>query len=381
MFKGANMPKKVRPKEGDKILVRASVGIYEARGDYQLVVDFMEPEGEGQLKQQFEMLKLKLASEGLFATASKQAMPKHIKTIGIITSPTGAALHDILSVLKRRNPSISVIIYPSQVQGETAPLLICKAIDIAISRNEVDVLLVGRGGGSLEDLWCFNDETVARKLFACPIPTVSAVGHEVDVTICDFVADLRAPTPSAAAELLSLDQMELLSSMRGLTQRLSLGMQKQLQHHKHQNQIIFKSLQQNHTYNRIKQQVQRLDNLTMALDNATQRRIEQTQRRLEQNKQPLERVSPERQIQRQLQSNQYLNSQLHKSMANILSNLKFRLAKSSELLDSVSPLSTLSRGYSITYCSDKIIKSEKEVAAGDEIVTRLHDGQIKSRVV
>lgn len=381
MFRGANMRTKVRPKEGDKILVRASVGIYEARGDYQLVVDFMEPEGEGQLKQQFEALKVKLASEGLFATSSKKAIPKSINTIGVVTSSTGAALHDILTVLKRRNPSIEVIIYPSQVQGETAPIQLCNAIDKAISREEVDVLLVGRGGGSLEDLWCFNDEQVARKLFACPIPTVSAVGHEVDVTIADFVADLRAPTPSAAAELLSAEQGDLLKTIQGLTSRLVLGIQKQIQLRHHQSQIAMRSLQQNHPHNRIKQQVQLLDNHAMSLENAMRRRLERATRKLDNQQHRLERVSPDRSVKDHLQSNQFLTKQLYKAMDAIVSNQQFRLAKASELLDSVSPLSTLSRGYSITFKDKEVIKSKQQLSTGDEITTRLHDGEVKSNVV
>lgn len=380
MFRGANMRVKIRPKEGDKILVRASVGIYEARGDYQIVVDFMEPEGEGQLKQQFEMLKLKLASEGLFATSSKKPIPSTINRIGIVTSATGAALHDILTVLRRRNPAIAVIVYPSQVQGELAPKQMCDAIDIAVRRNEVDVLLVSRGGGSLEDLWCFNNETLARKLFDCPLPTISAVGHEVDVTISDFVADLRAPTPSAAAELLSVDQSELLHAITVLRNRLSQGIQKQMKMVQHKSQLLAQLLKQTHPANRIRQQQQHVDGLAMSIENSIQRRFSVYQQRLNQVQQRLNRVSPEYQIQRFQQSAQHLSQQLTKSMAAVLNHRQFQLAKASQILDTVSPLATLSRGYSITFKDAEIVKSSKKLKVGDKLTSRFHDGEISSTV-
>lgn len=380
MFRGANMRIKMRPKEGDKILVRATVGIYEARGDYQLVVDFMEPEGEGQLKQQFEQLKIKLAAEGLFSTDHKLPLPNTIKTVGVVTSATGAALHDILTVLNRRSPNTSVIVYPSQVQGDTAASQIVEAIDKAIARREVDVLIVGRGGGSLEDLWCFNDETLARKLYHCPIPTVSAVGHEVDVTICDFVADVRAPTPSAAAELVSTDKQELMQMIDGLDKMLNQAMQTCLQIHQHALQIIDHKLAQTHPEIKIKQQLQIIDGLRLHISASFERRLAAQQKRFDNLQRRLVQKNPEQLIQRQQQQQQNLSVQLGKNLQNLLQNKQYQLAKASELLETVSPLSTLARGYSITYKEKNIIKSVSDLKDGDVITTQLHDGQVNSKV-
>ena len=224
MFKNTNRGVKQRPKEGDKVLVRASVGIYEARGDYQLVIEHMESDGEGALQQAYEALKAKLNAEGLFSIDRKRPMPEVINRIGVITSSTGAALHDVLSVLKRRSPQTEVIVYPSMVQGETAPNQLINALRTANQRNEVDALLLTRGGGSLEDLWCFNNENLAREIAESQLPLISAVGHEVDFTIADFVADLRAPTPSAAAEILSQDTNALSESLVQYKQRLTLSL-------------------------------------------------------------------------------------------------------------------------------------------------------------
>ncbi|WP_342804761.1 exodeoxyribonuclease VII large subunit [Alteromonas sp. M12] len=380
MFRGANSRIKVRPKEGDKILVRASVGLYEARGDYQIVVDFMEPEGEGQLKQQFEMLKIKLAEEGLFATSHKKSLPETIQRVGVITSATGAALHDILTVLKRRNPLISVIVYPSQVQGKLAPMQLCQAIDKAVQRNEVDVLIIGRGGGSLEDLWCFNDESLARKIFSCVIPTISAVGHEVDVTIADFVADVRAPTPSAAAELVSSDILEVLQSLQNLKSRLHRSMVGQTQFHKHRSQISSQQLKTLHPENRIKQQSQHLDQMQMLLEHRFKRKFQDSANKVQRITQRLHNRSPINRLERLMENNKILINQLNKSTTNFIVSKQLQLAKASELLDSVSPLSTLSRGYSITYKGSEIIKNSSQLKQDDEITTRFHDGSVNSLV-
>ncbi len=210
MFRNSNRRVTFRPQHGQQVLVRANITLYEPRGDYQIIVESMQPAGEGLLQQKYEQLKAKLQAEGLFDQQYKKPLPSPAHCVGVITSKTGAALHDILHVLKRRDPSLPVIIYPTAVQGDDAPGQIVRAIELANQRNECDVLIVGRGGGSLEDLWSFNDERVARAIFASRIPIVSAVGHETDVTIADFVADLRAPTPSAAAEVVSRNQQELL---------------------------------------------------------------------------------------------------------------------------------------------------------------------------
>lgn len=195
MFKGNNRLVNFKPQNGQQVLVKARLSLYEPRGDYQIILESMQPEGDGRLQQQFEQLKMQLAAEGLFAQTRKKPLPENPRCVGIITSRTGAALHDILHVLKRRDPNLPVVIYPTLVQGEEAAIQIAQAIGRANTRAECDVLIVGRGGGSLEDLWCFNHEIVARTIAASEIPIISAVGHEIDVTIADFVADVRAPTP------------------------------------------------------------------------------------------------------------------------------------------------------------------------------------------
>lgn len=224
MFRNSNRRVAFRPQHGQQVLVRANITLYEPRGDYQIIVESMQPAGEGLLQQQYEQLKQKLSAEGLFDPIHKQSLPAPARQVGVITSKTGAALHDVLHVLQRRDPSLPVIIYPTAVQGADAPLQIVRAIELANLRDECDVLIVGRGGGSLEDLWSFNDERVARAIFTSKIPVVSAVGHETDVTIADFVADLRAPTPSAAAEIVSRNQTELLRQIQSQQQRMEMAM-------------------------------------------------------------------------------------------------------------------------------------------------------------
>ena len=206
MFRGSNTRVRIRPANGQQVLVRAKVSLYEPRGDFQLIIEQMEDAGEGLLKQQFDKLKMQLSAEGLFNMADKQMLPDSIERIGLVTSATGAAVKDILTVLQRRSPSTKVVIYPTLVQGELAAQQIAAAIALANARNEVDVLIVGRGGGSMEDLWCFNEEPVVRAIYQSQLPVISAVGHEIDTTLSDYAADLRAPTPSAAAELASSDQ-------------------------------------------------------------------------------------------------------------------------------------------------------------------------------
>ncbi|HNP36340.1 MAG TPA: exodeoxyribonuclease VII large subunit, partial [Woeseiaceae bacterium] len=211
----------IRFKNGDKVLAFGRVAIYEPRGDYQLVVEQIEPAGEGALKREFDRLKRKLQSEGLFNADTKQDLPTLPTRIGVITSPSGAAIRDVLSVLGRRFPSVPVLIYPSAVQGTDAPAQLRAALERAVKRADCDLLILTRGGGSLEDLWAFNDEALARAIFACPIPLISAVGHEVDFTIADFVADVRAPTPSGAAELAVPDRHDWLRMVNSVAQQLA----------------------------------------------------------------------------------------------------------------------------------------------------------------
>lgn len=380
MFKGANRRVQQKPKEGDKVLVRAKIGLYEPRGDYQLVVEHIEPEGEGQLKQQFEQLKVKLSQQGLFAHEAKQVLPKIVKTVGIVTSATGAALHDILTVLKRRNPAIKVVIYPTQVQGNAAVATICTAIEIANHRREVDVLIVGRGGGSLEDLWCFNDEQLARVIYASKLPIVSAVGHEVDISIADFVADIRAATPSAAAELVSEDQSTLYDKIAFLNNQLVKGYEKQHQIQKHRQQIAIKALLQNHPQKQLEQKIQFVDQLQSRLQQTFEQKFIQTKQRQQHINERLRLLSPAKQIQSHLTDLHELGANLIKSCQTLLKNKRQTLSNNSHLLETVSPLATLSRGYNISFKQGNIIRSATELQSGDELTNRFADGEVVSLV-
>jgi exodeoxyribonuclease VII large subunit len=380
MFKGANRKVQLKPKEGDKVLVKASISLYEPRGDYQIIVEHMEPEGEGQLKQQFDMLKLRLASEGMFAQEYKKSIPTAVLRVGIITSPTGAALHDILTVLRRRNPAIEVVIYPSQVQGDSAASLICTAITLANLRNEVDVLIVGRGGGSLEDLWCFNSELVAKTIFASIIPIISAVGHEVDVSIADFVADMRAPTPSAAAELVSQDQSMLQDKTIALRDQLIKAFNRLQQERIYQHQAVKQRLLRNHPQKQLEQKSQYVDQLQANLHFAIKQRLEQAQQRQEHIHSRLSLSSPQRLLQRHQLRLQELKAKLQKSCQQLVDNKQQKLRNHMHLLDTVSPLATLARGYSISFKQGQIVKNVQQVQVGDVLVTRLENGEIRSEI-
>ena len=261
MFRMKNLRVSFRPTNGMQVLVRASVSLYEPRGDYQLIIESMHLAGDGLLMQQFEALKVKLAAEGLFAQNHKKNLPHFSKAVGIVTSQTGAALQDILHILQRRDPSLKVIIYPTAVQGKDAATEITQMIQLANQRQEVDVLIVGRGGGSLEDLWCFNEEKVARAIFHSDIPIISAVGHETDVTIADFVADLRAPTPSAAAELVSRNQAELIQQLQYRQQRIEIALDRIFAEKKQQLQHLSLRLQHRHPQSQLRIQQQLITQL------------------------------------------------------------------------------------------------------------------------
>jgi len=380
MFKGANRKVHQKPKEGDKVLVKANISLYEPRGDYQIILEHMEPEGEGQLKQQFEMLKRQLASEGIFAQEFKKAIPEIVLKVGIVTSPTGAALHDILTVLQRRNPAIEVVIYPSQVQGDSAVSLICEAITQANLRNEVDVLIVGRGGGSLEDLWSFNSEQLARTIFTSTIPIISAVGHEIDVSIADFVADIRAPTPSAAAELVSQDQSTLHNKTLSLHDRLLKAFSRLQQELVHQHQAVKQRLLQNHPQKQLEQKSQYVDQLQASLQSAIKQILTQAKQRKEHIHSRLSLSSPQKLLQRHQQRLQELQTKLQRSCQQLVDNKQQKLLNNMHLLDTVSPLATLARGYSISFKHEKIVKSTRQVQVGDELVTRLEDGEVHSKI-
>src|SRR5690242_1623151 len=256
MFRARNAQVGFRPRDGQQLLLRGRVSLYEPRGDYQLLVEAMEDAGEGALRREFERLKAKLAAEGLFDVALKRPLPKMPRRIAIVTSPTGAAIRDVLHILARRFPPAQVLIFPTAVQGAAAVENIVAAIDAVCRDGGCDVLIVARGGGSIEDLWCFNDERVARAIRRTAIPVITGIGHEIDFTIADFAADVRAPTPSGAAELVVPDRGALLTGVRGFVARLQQAVQRQLRHAVERHAQLSARLQRAHPGNRLQQQVQ-----------------------------------------------------------------------------------------------------------------------------
>lgn len=381
MFRGNNRRVTFKPTNGNQVIVKARLSLYEPRGDYQLIIESMQPEGDGRLQQEFEELKMKLAAEGLFAQTSKQTLPEHPKCVGVITSKTGAALHDILDVLKRRDPSLPVVIYPTTVQGDAAAIEIAQAIGRANSRNECDVLIVGRGGGSLEDLWCFNNEILARTIAASQIPIISAVGHEVDMTIADFVADVRAPTPSAAAELVSRDNSHKDQSLVTKQHKLASAMRYYLAQQKQQSSQLLHRLERQHPSYQLQRQSQQLDELDMRLRRAIQHFIDTRQQAVERKHHRLQLNSPVKHLAQQKSRLERVEHKLLDAMDRKLLTMRHQLAIAAEKLDTVSPLATLKRGYSITQTEQgKVVTSADDVKTGDLLVTRLANGEIHSTV-
>ncbi|EPJ7089145.1 exodeoxyribonuclease VII large subunit [Citrobacter amalonaticus] len=381
MFRNSNRRVTFRPQHGQQVLVRANITLYEPRGDYQIIVESMQPAGEGLLQQKYEQLKAKLQAEGLFDQQHKQPLPSPAHCVGVITSKTGAALHDILHVLKRRDPSLPVIIYPTAVQGDDAPGQIVRAIELANARQECDVLIVGRGGGSLEDLWSFNDERVARAIFASAIPVVSAVGHETDVTIADFIADLRAPTPSAAAEMVSRNQQELLRQILSAQQRLGMAMDYFLANRSRRFTQIYHRLQQQHPQLRLARQQTALERLHQRMNVAIDGQLKRTSQRQSRLLQRLNQQNPQPRIHRAQTRIQQLEYRLAENVRSRLSATRERFGNAVTHLEAVSPLSTLARGYSVSTANDgKVLKKVKQVKTGDVMTTRLEDGWVESQV-
>lgn len=382
MFRMKNLRVSFRPTNGMQVLVRANVSLYEPRGDYQLIIESMHLAGEGLLMQQFEALKLKLAAEGLFAQHLKKNLPHFSKAVGIITSKTGAALQDILHILQRRDPSLKIIIYPTAVQGKDAATEIAQMIALANQRQEVDVLIVGRGGGSLEDLWCFNEEMVARAIFHSHLPVISAVGHETDVTIADFVADVRAPTPSAAAELVSRNQTELLQQLQYRRQRLEIALDRLFAEKQQKLKHLSLRLHNQHPQAQLRIQQQLITQLSHRLQQSLRHRWQKKAEnltalsmRLYKNPLPLRLQQYEQQLAQ-------LKVRLNSHMNLTLSLQQKQLAHLCGKLDSLSPLKVLARGYSITQNQQNLtIRSMKDVNVGEQIKTRLPDGDIISQVI
>ncbi len=369
-------------KDGDQVLVFGRVSIYEARGDYQLIVEQVEAAGEGELRRRFEALKKKLAAEGLFDQDLKKPVPELPRRIGVVTSPSGAAIHDILTVLKRRFPAIPVIIYPTAVQGEAAANQIVGALNATVARDECDVLIVARGGGSLEDLWPFNEEVVARAIGACPIPVVSAVGHEVDFTISDFVADLRAPTPSGAAELVVPDQAEWLRSLTATTARIASLGRRYLEDQYQQLDWLSRRLSQSSPAATVTRQIDWLKNLQQVLTGAIRHDLVKRARAIELVRSRLLQRSPAIEVQYSVNRLSELQQQLHASGRGAVDRLQNQLNLAERALRSVSPLATLERGYAIVSDSatGKVLTDASAMKPGSGITSRLARGSLIATV-
>ncbi|OUS31172.1 exodeoxyribonuclease VII large subunit [Thalassotalea sp. 42_200_T64] len=382
MFKGNNRYTRIRPKNGQQVLVKAKVSLYEPRGDFQLIIEQMEDAGDGLLRQKFELLKTQLQAEGLFDQRYKQPIPDFVKTVGIVTSSTGAAVHDIITVLKRRNPSIKVIIYPTLVQGETASELISDAIYDANERDECDVLIVGRGGGSLEDLWAFNEEPVVRAIFDCDIPIISAVGHEVDTSLADYVADMRAPTPSAAAELVSDDNQHLRTKIQHFRQKLVHLINHKLQQQKAHQQLLNHKLALTSPEQQLRGQQQKADDLQARLLQSLNVQQSHQHATIAMLQQRLMAACPSQKIHLARSKLDDLHGRLVRSLLQSKDNKQQQLARVAQNLNIVSPLATIARGYSITRDNNgKIIRSIEQVEINQTVTTQITDGQIESVVI
>ncbi|WP_426935102.1 exodeoxyribonuclease VII large subunit [Pseudomonas fulva] len=365
-------------RDGLAVRVRGKVSLFEGRGDYQLILDTVEPAGDGALRLAFEALKEKLGAEGLFSTDSKRALPAHPQRIGIITSPTGAVIRDIISVFARRAPQVELNLIPTAVQGREAIAQIVRAIRLADSRG-FDALILARGGGSLEDLWCFNEEAVARAVAACKTPIVSAVGHETDVSISDFVADVRAPTPSAAAELLAPDSSGLQHRLDGLQRRLTLRMQNRLVHDRLRLESLIRRLR--HPGERLRQQAQRLDDLDMRLRRAFLHNLNQRRERLVRLETRLAAQHPGRTLALLGQRLDSLAERLPRAMRDVLKDRRQRFQAQLQTLQIVSPLATLARGYSILLDEQgQAIRSAEQTRNGQRLTARLNEGELQVRV-
>ena len=381
MFRQRNMLSSFTPRDGQKVLVRARVGLYEPRGEYQLLVDHIEDAGVGQLKRQFEELAAKLSAEGLFAAELKRPLPRLPRRIGIVTSPTGAAVRDILHVLSRRYPAAAVLVYPVPVQGVQAAAAIVAALRLAGERGECDVLILARGGGSLEDLAAFNDESVARALRACPIPVVSGVGHEVDFTIADFAADVRAPTPSAAAEIVVPDVEEWLKAFRGLGERLRQTMRRRLRDARERLAWLAGRAAQAGPSARLTEHMQRLDELEQRLRRGLLQNLATLRSLLALRQSRLWRASPGVRVRERAARHADLFARLRAAELRQLRHASERLLPLVRTLHAVSPLATLTRGYAIVSIGNgEILRAAADAPIGTRIEARLARGTVRAIV-
>ncbi|WNQ09390.1 exodeoxyribonuclease VII large subunit [Paenibacillus aurantius] len=382
MFASYNQRLPFLPKEGTRVLARGSISVYERDGQYQFYVNQMQPDGIGSLYLAFEQLKKKLEEEGLFSPERKKPIPKFPKAIGVVTSPSGAAVRDILITLRRRYPMVNIIIHPVLVQGKGAASSIAKAIEAMNRHGEADVLIVGRGGGSLEELWAFNEEIVARSIFASRIPILSAVGHETDFTIADFVADVRAATPTAAAELAVPHIMELQQQLYYHSQRLQRGLLKKLEQKRERLNRLNRSPVLQNPKRQLQQPAQRLDRMTEQLLYRMRHRLNASTQKTAKLNQKLSAFNPKDQI---LYARRRVNTaerQMLQAIQVAVRASKARLSSQLRQLDALSPLKVMQRGYSLVYDEKEksLINSVSKVQPGDLIRVRMTDGRLTCHV-
>ncbi len=382
MFRNRNMKLSIKPENGMKVLVRGRVGLYEPRGEYQFIAEHMEDAGVGQLQKQFEALKQKLSAAGLFDEKYKKELPEYPKRIAIITSPTGAAIKDILNVLQRRSPQTPVLIYPVAVQGVASKTEIETAIRRADMEKKCDLIILARGGGSIEDLWSFNEENVAKAIYNADTPIISGVGHEIDFTIADFVADLRAPTPSAAAELATSDRDHLLTETIQTRLWLEQTISRSLKQKRQDLDWLESRLLLQKPANKIQQQVQRLDELDNRLQSLLVKTLDKKQLQLDSLTSRLQSNLPQRKISEQYQKLSHINAKLNQVIKSGLQNRQSTFQINMAKLDAISPLKTLERGYSITKDkqSGSLITSVKQAQSNQSILIKLKDGELNATV-
>jgi exodeoxyribonuclease VII large subunit len=382
MFRLKNTVLGFTPKAGQQVVARGRVSLFEPRGEYQLIVDHLEEAGVGALQRQFEQLKAKLAAEGLFASERKRTLPRFPRRIAVVTSPSGAAVRDILNILARRFPPAAVLVYPTAVQGAAAAPAIVHALQLASARMDCDVLILARGGGSLEDLWSFNDERVARAIRACAVPVVTGIGHEIDFTIADFAADARAPTPSGAAELVAPDRVACLEALARMDGRMTACMRRELRVVSSRLAAVSIRLKQAHPGLRLTHQAQRLDDLEQRLAGAATAVLHTRRHRLSEAYARLVQRSPAHLARECGRREEVLRGRLHHTVEQYLSHLSHRVALAKKALDMASPLATLARGFAIVTRADgTLVTDAASVPAGEEIEARLASGRLRAKVI
>ena len=383
MFRNYVMRIRLQPENGKKVLVRARISVYEERGEYQLIIEHMEDTGEGALQREYKQLKQKLATKGWFNDDHKQNFPMHPKHIGIISSPNGAAIQDILNILKRRCPHIPITVYPVAVQGEQSVLQLIQAIRQASTEQRCDVLIITRGGGSVEDLWSFNNEHVAKAIYECSVPIISGIGHEIDFTIADFVDDKRAPTPSAAAELISPNKEDLIQTLDYLNLRLYRQIQQIIAKKQQQFNYISTRLQQVKFDRRLKQQHQSLNNIQQHLQYIIHHQLKEVCYQLDKQINRLKQHSPKQQLHDCTDQLEQLYKHLLQQQKQEIMEKQQKLRLLVTKLNTMNPLATLERGYSIIQDIEtgKVIHSSKLVEKGQKIKIQLIDSMILSEVI